>query len=92
MLRYKPAQYQLEMPFNQTQGMQDIGEMACMRGETFHKSKQIPAFSSLRPQENTCNFPPNTMSRNLFVNGTRNYRKENVVMRKLKCDRHWCVM
>ncbi|RKF62841.1 hypothetical protein OnM2_030045 [Erysiphe neolycopersici] len=53
------------------------GESMLGRGEpSIYKSRKVPVSSNMRPPEDTCSLPPNSMSRNPFVNGTRIYRKD----------------
>ncbi|POS84282.1 hypothetical protein EPUL_005663 [Erysiphe pulchra] len=46
------------------------------REVTSYRPRQGPPSSSIRPPDNFNSLPPNTMSRNSFVNGERNRRKD----------------
>ncbi|KHJ32197.1 hypothetical protein EV44_g3571 [Erysiphe necator] len=50
-----------------------------------HKSSKVPVSSSMRLPEDTSSPPPNSMSRNPFVNETRTYRKDKDGQLCIRC-------
>ncbi|RKF60417.1 hypothetical protein OnM2_051053 [Erysiphe neolycopersici] len=62
------------------------GDDVHVRGELhFPKPKQGPVSSSARPPESVSHLPPNTFSKNSFVNGSRNYRRDQDGQLCIRC-------